>query len=186
MKLNNNLAKYFYKRRYFIIAICIAALAILLFFDLFKVVLFLSLLLVLNIGASAISRFIPRYKTSIELIMFGTVLCGYVYGSKIGALFGLIASILYYFGVGRMSYFVIVFAPLYAIIGIIAGIFNTYNIFQLGMALTLSYTVISSILVFIIFGAKFDKALGFAIINTFFNFIMFKYFAGILLAIMQL
>ncbi|MFT4304240.1 MAG: ECF transporter S component [Candidatus Woesearchaeota archaeon] len=184
----NKLAKFLYKKRFLFIILSSIIIISLLFFNLFKMVFFLLILLALIIASSTVARQIPRYNTSIELIMFGTVLCGFAYGMKIGALFGLIGSIIYYFGAGRMSYYVIVFAPLYSIIGIIAGFLakttNNNDIFMLGMILTISYSIISSLLVYIIFNAKFDKAFGFILINTIFNFIMFKYFGPMFLALM--
>jgi len=116
--------------------------------------------------------------------MFSTVLAGVAYGARIGALFGAISALLYYYAAGRMSLYVTVFAPLYSIIGIIAGMLSTVPIFKIGIILTIIYTFISSIIVIIVFNARIDKAVLFGIVNTVFNFIMFKYFAPIFIALM--
>jgi hypothetical protein len=183
-KLFIQLQRRIYKKKYFIITGSIVLLLIIMFFGFFRMVFFLLLLLLLNIIISFIAKHIPRAHTSIELIMFGTVLSGAVYGMKIGAIFGIISSILYYYAAGRFSYYVAIFAPLYAFIGIAAALFNKIDIFTLGMICTITYTVISSIIVIIAFNAKLDKAIMFGIINTAFNFIMFKYLASIFIAIM--
>jgi hypothetical protein len=90
---------------------------------------------------------------------------------------------MYYYAAGRFSFYVAVFAPLYAIIGVAAGIFNNIDIFQLGMVCTIIYTLISSIIILILFNGRIDKAVGFALINTFFNFIMFKYIAPLIILV---
>jgi hypothetical protein len=183
-KTVRKIQKYLYRRRFLLLIIVIAFMLMLLFFRFFAMVIFLGILLILNLFSSYISRHLPRYRTSIELIMFGTVLAGYAYGTKIGSFFGLINSIAYYYGAHRMSYYVLIFAPLYAVAGICASLFNQYGIFYVGMTATIVYTVISSILVIVIFSAKIEKAIGFAVVNTAFNFIMFKYFAPLLLMLM--
>jgi len=142
------------------------------------------LLLVLNLGSSFIAKHIPRAHTSIELIMFSTVMAGVVYGGKIGMMYGVISSILYYYALGRFSYYVAIFAPLYALIGILSSIFKEVALLQLGMICTISYFVVSSIIVYLLFNARLYKAVQFAIINIPFNFIMFKYFGPILLMLM--
>jgi uncharacterized membrane protein len=173
-----------YKKKYLIISFILLLLLLIMFFGFFKMVFFILLLLLLNILVSYLSKYIPRAHTSIELIMFGTVLVGVSYGSKIGAVFGVISALLYYYAAGRFSYYVAIFMPLYALVGIFSSIFSNVNILTLGLVCTISYTIISSIIVIFMFNAKFDKAILFGLVNTFFNFIMFKYVANIFLALM--
>ena len=173
-----------YKRRYLLGVIILSLVLIIMFFGFFKMIFFLSLLLVLNIGSSFIAKHIPRAHTSIELIMFSTVLAGLAYGSRVGAFFGILSAILYYYAIGRFSYYVTVFAPLYALVGIIAPFFSKIPILELGMTFTIGYLLISSVIVFVLFNARMYKMAQFAIINIPFNFIMFKYFAPIFLLLM--
>lgn len=173
-----------YKRRYLFTVIVLLIVLLIMFFGFFKMIFFLSLLLVLNIGSSFIAKHIPRAHTSIELIMFSTVLAGLAYGSRVGAFFGILSAILYYYAIGRFSYYVTVFAPLYALVGIIAPFFSKIPILELGMTFTIGYLLISSVIVFVLFNARMYKMAQFAIINIPFNFIMFKYFAPIFLLLM--
>jgi len=173
-----------YKRRYLFTAAVLLLILVITFFGFFKMIFFLGLLLVLNIGSSFIAKHIPRMHTSIELIMFSTVLAGIAYGSKVGALFGILSAILYYYAIGRFSYYVTVFAPLYGLAGIIAPFFSKIPILELGMTFTIGYLIVSSVIVFVLFNARIYKMVQFAIINIPFNFIMFKYFAPIFLLLM--
>jgi len=173
-----------YQRRHLLASLLIALIMIIVFFGFFKMLFFLVLLLALNLGSSILAKHIPRAHTSIELIMFSTVLTGLAYGPRVGAFFGAISAICYYYAIGRFSYYVAVFAPLYALMGIIAPYFSDVGILRLGMIFTISYLVVSSTIVFVMFNARIYKAIQFAIINIPLNFIMFKYFAPIFLAVM--
>ena len=178
------LKNYVYKRRYFFGAGFLTLLLVVLFFGFIRMAFFFIGLIIANVIVSYLGKSIPRFTTSLELTMFGTVLMAIAYGSKIGAIFGLLSAIIYYYGANRFSYFVILFAPLYAVIGLLVPFFGDADIFTIGMTSTIIYTSISSTLVIIIFNAKIDKTIGFAVINTFFNFIMFKYVAPLFVMIM--
>ncbi|MFT4343282.1 MAG: hypothetical protein ACMXYE_00885 [Candidatus Woesearchaeota archaeon] len=178
------LQKYLYRRRYSVAIILIAIILIFLFFGFIRIAFFFVTFIILNIFVSYLAKTIPRFTTSLELTLFGTVLMGVSYGSRIGAVFGLLSAILYYYGAHRFSYFIIIFAPLYAVVGIIAPLLTGYEIFTIGMICALGYTIISSILVIIIFNAKIDKTLGFAFINTVWNFVIFKYIAPLIIFLM--
>ena len=172
------------KQRIMITLIIILLFLLIAFFDIFKIGILLTILLISNIILSYIAKSIPRYNTAFELIMFSTILSGVSYGAKIGVFVGIIFSILYYFAAGRMSFYIVVFAPLYAIFGFIAGIYHVTNIFIFGMICTISYSLISSILVSLLFNANLDKALVFIFVNGLFNLVMFKYIAPIFLLLM--
>lgn len=183
-KLNKKLKNILYKKRKLIILLTLVLFIAIIFFETLKMGLILGFLLLLNIGISYFSRSIPRYNTALELIMFSTVLSSVSYGYRVGSLVGIIFSISYYFAVGRMSLYVLIFAPLYAVFGFVAGILPYQNIVTLGMICVITYSIISSILVGVFFKGHFDKMLGFIFINTLFNLIIFKYLAPIFLILM--
>jgi len=185
-KLMKSIQKWMYKKKYLLILITFIFVLITTFFGMFKIVFFFILFIVLNIITSIFSKILPRYSTSLELNMLGTVLMALAFGPKVGALFGFIASILYYYGAGRFSYFVITFAPSYALIGLFVGLFsgNSVDLFTIGMICTVLYSIVTSIAVFLLFNARLEKMFGFFIINLFFNFIMFKYIAPLLYILM--
>lgn len=178
------LRKQLYKNRMMLTLTSILLLLIISFFDAFKIGILLTILLVSNIILSYMAKSIPRYNTAFELIMFSTILSGVSYGVKIGIFVGIIFSILYYFAAGRMSFYIVVLAPLYAMFGFIAGIYPVTNIFVFGMICTISYSLISSILVSLLFNANLDRALVFIFVNGLFNLVMFKYIAPIFLLLM--
>lgn len=173
-----------YKKKILVVLLFLMILLITTFFNFIKMSIVLGLLLISNILISNISKKIPRYRTSLELIMFSTILSGISYGPKIGAIVGVVFSILYYFAANRMSIYIVVFAPMYAIFGVFVGIINVENILIFGMVCVLLYSIISSILVSLLFNAHIDKAIGFIFINTAFNLVMFKYIAPIIILLM--
>lgn len=174
-----------YRYRFALAIVALLGIIAIIFFGTIRMLVMISILLGLNILISHVSRHIPRFKTSLELIMFGTVLVGLAYGGKIGALYGIIASITYYYAAGRFSYFVIIFAPLYALAGLLVPFFSWLPLFTLGISFVIGYTIFSSILIVLVFNGKIDKMIGFLLINTFFNVIMFKYFAPLFLLLMR-
>jgi hypothetical protein len=184
-KINEKIKSILYKRRRLILSLSILLFLIIIFFDTIKMGIILGILLLLNITISYLSKNIPRYNTSLELIMFSTVLSAVSYGAKVGAIVGIVFSILYYFAANRMSLYIIVFTPLYAFFGIIAALLPYNNIFVLGMICVLLYSITSSILISIFFRGHIDKALGFILINTLFNLIIFKYLAPLFLFLMN-
>ena len=179
------LARKAYKRRYQIFLGFLAMGVVLLFFGAFKMLFFLALLTALNIVVSYFAKNIPKIGTSIELIMLCTVLSGLAYGAKIGALFGFISCLLYYYGAGRFSFYVTIYAPLYAITGAIIPLFSAYSVLNIGLTAAIIYTIISSIIVIVLYSAKLYRAVLFAAVNTGFNLIIFKYAAPILLRLMR-
>jgi hypothetical protein len=183
-KLALGVGKAAFKHRYLIIIGMLLLLLILIFFDFMHALLVLILFGAVNVFLSIIARPIPIYNTSFEMIMLGTVLASVKYGGKIGALFGIILAVVFFYVAGRMSLFVTVYAPLYGIVGIFCGLFRNADILTLGMTCTVAYYIVSSLLLIILFNAKLHRAIVFGLINIPFNFIMFKYIAPIILMLM--
>jgi hypothetical protein len=184
-KIAEKLLKKIYSKRYLILTIIVSIAILMSFFGFFKMIMILGVLALLNIGLSVITRGLPYLSTSIELIMFSTVLSGLVYGSKTGAIVGILFSILYYLGAGRMSIYVTAFAPIYAAIGFSVFFFGNVPVLYLGMICTIIYTMITSVIIVLLYSGRIDKALIFSVVNLLFNFIMFKYAAPILLILMR-
>jgi uncharacterized membrane protein len=181
-----NISKEMYKRRYIFAVAGLFLIILFLFFGFFKMLFFFIILSLMNISFSYLTKTIPRYGTSFELIMMCTVLAGVAYGPKAGGIFGMISCILYYYGAGRFSYFVTITAPLYGIVGIAASLFSGLPLIQIGLWSAIIYGIISSVLVILIYGAHLDRALIFLTLNISFNFIIFKYAAPLLLRLMVL
>lgn len=177
-------SKLLYKKRYLLLLILLIAILLPTFFGLIKMVVILIIFSFMNMALSIFSRRLPQISTSLELIMFSTVLAATAYGAKVGAAFGLIQTFLYYYGTGRFSFYIVIFAPLYAIIGSVVPLFSSYPIAVVGITATVIYAIISSVLTIVLFSANVHKAVMFGIVNTFFNFVLFQYFAPILIRIM--
>ena len=174
---------YLYQRRLFFVIGALVLFLLFIFFGFVKMIIILGSLVICTVILSFICRGIPYIGRSFELIMFTSVIAGTCYGPKIGALFGAITAILYYFAAGRLSIHVAVFAPLYALVGVAASQLNIFPIFFVGMVLTITYTLISSVIVVFGFGGRLEKALIFLAMNLFFNFFLFKYIAPLILMI---
>jgi uncharacterized membrane protein len=177
--------KKIYPKRYLILTLVLLIAAAIGFFTILKMLFFLILLAALNVAVSIFARHLPYFKQSIELMTFSTIIAAVSYGPKVGAIFGLISCILYYFAAGRVSFYIIVFAPLYALEGLIASLFSGYPIFNVAMTAVIIYTIISSIIVVLFLGARISKAIDFAVKNTLWNIILFKYIAPIMLSVMK-
>lgn len=139
----------------------------------FRSFFFILMLLIINGVLSFFLRPIKRIPHGIELVMFNTVLASYVYGSKIGAVVGVLSIVTSYIIMGRISLYIITYIPFYALIGYLAYFFNSYPISYVGIVFTIFYSIISSILLTFLFNAKIHKSIFFIITNTIFNYFMF-------------
>ena len=179
------ISKNLYKKRYLFLTIILILIILTLFVGLLKMLVILIILAIANWITSYAARAIPDYGTGIELIMLSTVISGLGFGSKVGAVFGFVSALLYYYGTGRFSYHVTVLAPLYACVGAIVPFFAQYPVFYIGVIASIIYTIVSSISVIIIFGAHLHKAIIFGIVNTFFNVIVFTYLAPVMMGLIS-
>ena len=149
----------------------------------FKSFFFILVMLIINGLLSFFLIPMKKIPHGIELVMFNTVFTSYVYGSKIGAIVGVLSIASSYIIVGRVSLYIAAYIPMYALIGYLAHFFNSYQISYVGIAFSVIYSVITSALVILIFNAKIYKAFFFITTNLFFNYFMFFTIAPKLLAI---
>ncbi len=112
-------------------------------------------------------------RLGIELIMLITVLGSLAYGPKTGALFGAAAMLMDYALTARLSYFVPVTTAAYALIGTFAGNFSAYSITTIGIAATVIYNIVVSVIIVAFMGGQIEKCLRFGISNIALNAMLF-------------
>ncbi len=144
----------------------------------------LAFLMIIHIASCIFLKKLKRHHIGIELITFVTVLSGFAYGPKIGAIVGASAMVCDYVFSGRLSYFSLVTVPTYALIGVAAGMLSGMNIVSLGIMMVLFYNIFTSALIFRFLGGDLDKCIRFGVSALIFNLVVFSSFAGTLLSIM--
>lgn len=171
-----------YLRKY-IVVIAIGSLTAVMALSLTKFV-FLAFLLFIHIAMSIFLKTFKRHHVGIEIVLLITVLSGVAYGPKVGAFMGALSMLLDYIFSARISMFSIVTIPAYALIGVLASVFASANLFILGMGLAVFYSLFTWIFILGFMGGDIDKCIRFAVTNLVFNAIVFSIFAPNLLRLM--
>ncbi|MBN2454167.1 hypothetical protein JXB11_01340 [Candidatus Woesearchaeota archaeon] len=126
---------------------------------------------------SQVYKRVIRIPPAFELVTFGTVLVGYVYGIWAGAIFGIVVTIAAEIASSAIDAFVIGYIPARASAGIAAAIAAGYNvnIFWAGMLGVVVYNVIAQPLYMIQPDVELRMKLVFFLTGNFvFNFVIFR------------
>lgn len=159
-----------YQKPFYSIIILILFVYTLLFLDTVLKALAISFLILLG----GISKMYQRYTTlpvGMELVMFSTVLAGYIYGSLIGGLVGFASfALATYFSVRYTAYVVPSFA-IYVLAGVFAPFFG--NITIAGIVFTLVFVIVLSYISIALLLSRAHRVFMFAITSLLWNFWIF-------------
>ena len=141
------------------------------------------------VAIAAVSRMYQKHirlQLGVDLAVFGTVICGALFGPIHGALVGLLAypiSIIYTKEEAR--YLPVAMAGI-AFVGIIAGIANIApaDIVLWGVGLTVFYDILTSGLYYYIYRAPIVGGIVFSATHIVFNYFVFSSFGGFVLNIL--
>lgn len=157
-----------------IILMIFAIIASALLFLVSKSVFFIALFLLINIVFGLIAGSLGFSSIGIEVVTLSTILTGAAFGSIAGIFMGIAARLIEAFSSKRMhSLFVTL--PLYAGVGLFAGIFGGAgaNIAALGVIISIIYVIIAGFLAALILGARPAKAVMFSLVSGILNVLFF-------------
>jgi hypothetical protein len=145
------------------------------------------LFLILNLLVGLLTRGLNSAGIPIgfEVVTLSTVLIGMTYGPLAGIIMGLTGRLMEAFSSSK--YFsLIITLPLYALVGLIAGLFSSAggNIVIIGIILSIAYALISGFLSFAALGGRASKAVIFAVTEIIVNVFLFANIAPAVLGIM--
>lgn len=171
-------------------SIIIVAVILLLFFliniifDVVKHTIIISFLILLG-GVSTIYQRFLKVRLGIELIMFATVLTGFIYGSLIGAIVGVITLALSIAIEGYFSHTRFISFILIALVGFFAHFFNgSATIMTTGIILTICYDLLLIPLTISFFRTRLPTLLIFSSSHIVWNWWIFTKIAPFMLGIL--
>jgi len=127
----------------------------------------------------------PGIPIEFELVIFGSLLTTVVYGFWAGFMIALFGSVFAEFLNQCISPYSLVNIGCYLLVPFIGIFISTASVVSVGMVVVVLLNVII-FLSFSLMGYDLFKNLGFAVTNIFFNYILFKYFAEAVLALMMM
>ncbi|MBN2422008.1 hypothetical protein JXB41_02175 [Candidatus Woesearchaeota archaeon] len=150
----------------------------------YKNIFFITLLTVAGALSLIYVRFFKEaYVLGVELVMFSTILCGYVYGSLVGFIVGFITIFISQIYSGRFKFSTLISIIMVPIIGLIVPFFNFVQISTLGIVLVIVYDLIILPLYYIT-GSRITTVIVYFITHILFNVWVFRYIAPFVLKLM--
>jgi hypothetical protein len=163
--------------------IVVSALAALFVTSKIKPVVF-AMLLLLHAATSFLFRSMKNQsRISFELTMLITVLASFAYGPKVGAVLGAASMLMDYAFSMRFSYFMPVTITSYALIGFFAGSFSGFGIAAVGIAASVIYNLVTSVIIIFFMGGHPEKCITFGLTDIVLNSVFFTVFSPWLLSI---
>ncbi|MCB9359546.1 hypothetical protein H6503_06460 [Candidatus Woesearchaeota archaeon] len=156
---------------------------IFLFFDVILAAGIITGFIAANILLRMYRRILPGVPIEFEVVIMGGMICTIAFGIWAGLLVVIFGSILAEFLNQFISPHSLVNFAVYFFIPFIALFIPTGSIATAGFIVA----IVANIVIFIVFllmGYDLVKNLAFSITNIFWNYLMFKYLAGILLALL--
>ena len=151
----------------------------------YKKIFFITLLTVVGSLSLIYVRFIKQaYVLGVELVMFATIVCGYAYGSLLGAIVGFITITVSQFYSGRFKISTLISIIMVPFIGFISHYFNFIEIQKLGIILIIIYDLIILPLYYIT-GSRLSSVVIYFITHILFNFWIFNNIAPVVLNIIK-
>jgi hypothetical protein len=152
-------------------------LILILTFDSIAKLFILLLIVAANFFFALGKRFIPklaagRYFYGLELIMFSTVLTSVSFGPLTGAVMGGLLMVANYIGERRFSQYFLITTALYSMVGYFAYFGRSFDFAILGIAITLVYNLVVTMIVAAMEGKK-TTMLVFNGVNILFNVFLF-------------
>ncbi|MBN2422041.1 hypothetical protein JXB41_02345 [Candidatus Woesearchaeota archaeon] len=147
---------------------------VLLLLLLFKKITVIALLAVSSFIISYIINNLQIKTIGLELVTLSAVITGKVYGPFMGFLVALILITFHLVMSGYIGMYIIWVIPSYCLVGIMSGIFNTYNISFLGSVLTVVLNIIYLSFTFIFSPGRLVKLLPYSISNVIINILLFS------------
>jgi len=145
-----------------------------------------ALLLVIHAMVSYFVRTLKNMgRLGIELVMLITVLGSFAYGPKTGAILGAVALLMDYVFSARFSYFAPITMTAYALVGLLAANFTSFGITTVGIAATIIYNLVTSLIIIIFARGNPEKCLIFGLSDTVFNLALFTAVAPWLLSVVR-
>ncbi|MFT4304127.1 MAG: hypothetical protein ACMXYG_06170 [Candidatus Woesearchaeota archaeon] len=164
----------------------LSLIAILLLF-LFLDIILATIVVICFIGANILlrmyRRILPGVPIEFEVVIMGSIVCTIAFNIWAGLIVAIFGSLLAEFLNQFISPHSLVNMGIYFLIPFIALFLDASNIQTIGFMIA----IIANIIIFIIFmfmGYDLVKNFAFSITNVFWNYLMFKYVAGILLVML--
>lgn len=170
------------KLNYKIILITVTSLVLLILFLTQKKIFFLLTATMVSVIISLIIRFFEPIKIiGVELVTFSTILVGSLFGSFVGAVFGVSLLIIHLIVSGYSGGpYLIWILPTYALIGILSGFLTDVRMF---IAMVIGINVLDNVLTLIFYRENFSKTFIFSIGNAVFNTILILKFFSLIIGL---
>jgi len=143
--------------------------------------LFTVMLLALGALSTQFKRLTGNLNLGIEFIPFATIIFFYTHGVMFGIIASLLMMVVACLLVGTLNFWIFLSTGIFALTGIIS-LFLPLSIFSIasaGIVLAIIFNVLT-LIVFTIFGYDIVNDLTYFFGSIIFNFILFKYFSGII------
>jgi hypothetical protein len=181
MKLENSKFKEFLRKYGWIVGT--SAIIALFVTSQIKPIIFAALLII-HAATSYIFRTMKNQsRISIEFTMLITILASFAYGAKTSAVLGAVSMLIDYAFSARFSYFMPVTITAYALIGFFAASFTSLGITAVGIASTIIYNAVTSLIIIGFMGGHANKSITFGLTDLALNFVLFTAVAPWLLSI---
>lgn len=149
----------------------------------FREIFIVSLLLIGVLAISISTQALNQVPINLELVLFTCIVTGMAYGSKAGAILGLVAVLLHYAGSLKISDSALIIIPGVVLAGYVAGFLAGTNVAVTGFIIVLAYDLIVYSCLILFFGRNPVRAIFNGGTDILFNLFLFRHIAPTLMRV---